>query len=119
MHTGPNLKISKLMKGKLSKRLGKKSVPVASRLNGIRQIETPDPTLKAPPANFYTVVVVSHATMDIGRIRGRLLDYRCDDCSCRLSVDTTKQQIAIDKPERQGRPLRWICKECSMRYAKE
>jgi len=73
--------------------------------------------LKHLPRDVFHIVVKSHADMNFRAILGRLLPIRCDDCSCRLSVDTNLKAQADDMPERDGRRLRFICETCLSNYA--
>ncbi len=65
---------------------------------------------------MFTIVVRSHAQIDVSMIRGRLLPIRCADCNVRLSVDEQLFRSASEMPDRDARPMRFICKECFSQY---
>lgn len=107
---------SAALKGRESKRKGQKSVPRASQLQGLIPRPKPDPNLKPWPNDCLVVVASTPLTVNVKGIREYIVDQTCADCSCRLSVDNFSIRTAWEMPERQRRPLRFICVQCCLLY---
>lgn len=45
-----------------------------------------------------------------------MVDQQCADCGTRLALDSESIASAWAMPQRQGRPLRFICVECCLTY---
>ena len=116
LHYGPNKKLSEKLKGRTSKRLGQRSVPMAAKLNGFKQIPKPDPNLKPIRKDVFFVVTERREKIDVKRVRGRLLADRCCDCGSLMCVDERLMARAIDAPERQARQVEFMCADCLKGY---
>ena len=93
-----------------------RQINIASRLNNVKQIPRPDPRLKPWPKNCVQIVAATPATVNVRGIREHITDQICHDCKTRLAVDSYSIRQALELPQRQGRPLRYICLNCFARY---
>lgn len=107
---------SATLKGRESKRKGEASVPRAAQLLGLTPRPKPDPNLKPWPKDCVQIVAATPMTVHVASIREQIVDKTCADCRCRLAVDNHSIRIAHELPERQRRPLRFICAKCCLTY---
>ena len=76
----------------------------------------PDPTLRPWPSDVVQIVAATPATVNVRGIRGKITDGSCADCDARLAYDSKSIEDALALPQRQGRPLRFICVQCCLKY---
>lgn len=76
----------------------------------------PDPTLKRLPRDRFNVVFRRKAEVAVKDMRGVVLNIICADCHQRLAIDADLKAAAESKPEREARPMRYICRQCFWRY---
>lgn len=107
---------SATMTGRTSVRKGQRQAPRQSLLQGLTPRPKPDPTLKPWPKDSVVIVAATPMTVNVAGIRERIVDKICSDCRCRLAVDNHSIRAAWEMPERQGRPLRFLCAGCCKGY---
>jgi hypothetical protein len=103
---------SDALRGRPSKRTGQKNVPRSAQVVGLIPRPKPDPTLRPWPSNCVQIVAATPERVNVRGIRGKIVDHVCAECQCRLAVDSFTIQTNWDMPERQRRPLRFICVQC-------
>lgn len=62
------------------------------------------------------IVASTPATVNVRGIREKIVDEKCADCGQRLAVDSYSIRVAWEIPQRQGRPLKFICVDCCLKY---
>lgn len=104
------------LKGRESGRKAKKQLPRQSLIVGLIAQPKPNPNLKPWPHDCVQIVAATPMTVDVAGIRDFIVDEFCADCSCRLAVDNFSITQTMELPERQQRPLRFICVPCYQTY---
>lgn len=110
---------SETMKGRAgNNQKGGKAAPRQSVLQGLtpRPRPKPDPNLKPWPTDAVVIVAATPMTVKVAGLRGFIVDQQCSDCQCRLAVDNFSIRKAWEMPERQARPLRFLCVGCCQHY---
>ena len=108
---------SSTLKGRTSPNKGKsRGQPRQSVTVGLTPRPKPDPTKKPWPRDCVTIVAATPATLNVRGITGTVTDQICAECTTRLAVDSDEIARAWAMPERQGRPLRFICVKCFVQY---
>lgn len=100
------------LKGRESGRKNQRQLPVQSRTVGLPMRPKPDPALRPWPHDCVQIVAATPSTVNVRGIKGTITDQRCADCDCRLAVDSFTIQTALEMPERNRRPLKYICVSC-------
>jgi hypothetical protein len=91
-------------------------VPRSEQIVGLKRQPSPDPTKKRWPGDVIQIVAATPATVNVRGIRGTITDQICADCGVRLAVDSFTIETAEAMPERNRRPLRFICASCCLNY---
>lgn len=107
---------SATMTGRTSVRKGQRQAPRQSLLQGLTPRPKPDPNLKPWPQDSVVIVAATPMTVNVAGIREYIVDQICSDCRCRLAVDNYSIRVAMEMPERQRRPLKFICVPCCTQY---
>ncbi len=116
-HQSKSLSRSSTLRRRQSPNKGKtRGQPRQSLTVGLPQRPTPDPTLNPWPDDCVQIVAATPATINVRGIRGQITDQICADCAARLAVDSWSIETAWAMPERQRRPLRFICVKCCLTY---
>lgn len=100
------------LSGRESGRKNTRQLPIASRTVGLTPRPKPDPNLRPWPKDCVQIVASTPETVNVRGIKGRITDQICADCRTRLAVDSWTIDYANAMPERDGRPLRFICINC-------
>ncbi len=76
-----------------------------------------DPSsLKPWPSDCVQIVAATYKTVNLAGIRGRVSRRVCKDCQCFIGVDSYTIHIALMMPQRDGRPLKFVCVDCCLLY---
>lgn len=103
------------LRGRKSERKGQRSIPRQAKIVGLeRRVVNPD--LRPWPSDVVQIVASTPEKINIRGLRGRVVSQVCADCARRILVDTFTILTAWEMPERERRPLRFICADCCRKY---
>lgn len=112
----PSATRAQSLRGRPHNRLGKKMVPMQSRAVPVIRPERPDPDMKRLPRDCFNVVFRRRSEVPVAKLSLPVLRIACVDCGNLLGIDKDLQRLAETKPDRELRPMRYICRQCFWEY---